>query len=144
MRLSPKHHDWCRNKKRLKCWQTQKRDHMVTQGELSVSQGHVHPADVLLLNIFLHVHDKYILVISNPSLVASPSRGKKLGFSQEGWHGWPGTRDSRQRIEPGFTCKGFWEPYGGISQPWEAPAVEHSYSSPPCIPRAGSSGQLQQ
>lgn len=57
---------------------------MVTQGELSVSQGHVHPADVLLLNIFLHVHDKYILVISNPSLVASPSRGKKLGFSQEG------------------------------------------------------------
>lgn len=57
---------------------------MVTQGELSVGQGHVHPADVLLLNIFLHVHDKYILVISNPSLVASPSRGKKLGFSQEG------------------------------------------------------------
>lgn len=58
---------------------------MVRQGELFVSQGHVHPADILFLS--LQVHDKYILVISRPSLVASPkrdSRGKKLGFSQKG------------------------------------------------------------
>lgn len=84
---------------------------MVTDTRRAIYKpGGVQLADALLLNIFLQVRDKYILVISGPSLAASPKSDVGREVHKEGPHAVPGTRDSGQRLELGFTWKGSCEP----------------------------------